>query len=115
MPFGHRRLDADDLPVESPFQRAGQPARQARQVPRAVVPVPVVLELVERHGGEIPQDPKAFSALPGVGAYTVAAVMSIAFDLDLAAVDGLRSQVLMRMQAMLAPEEKIERAVIYFL
>ncbi|UXR68961.1 MULTISPECIES: A/G-specific adenine glycosylase [unclassified Staphylococcus] len=45
-------------------------------------------EVVEKYDGVVPKDPDAFLALKGVGPYTQAAVMSIAFDLPLATVDG---------------------------
>ncbi|UXR77720.1 MULTISPECIES: A/G-specific adenine glycosylase [unclassified Staphylococcus] len=45
-------------------------------------------EVVEKHHGVVPDEPDAFLALKGVGPYTQAAVMSIAFDLALATVDG---------------------------
>ncbi|QLK86368.1 A/G-specific adenine glycosylase [Staphylococcus sp. 17KM0847] len=45
-------------------------------------------EVVTRYNGEIPPNPEQFAALKGVGPYTQAAVMSIAFDLPLATVDG---------------------------
>jgi A/G-specific adenine glycosylase len=56
--------------------------------------------LLERHRGEIPNDPQAFGALPGVGPYTVAAVMSIAFNHDLAVIDGNVRRVLSRWIAL---------------
>ncbi|MHC4830444.1 MAG: HhH-GPD family protein, partial [Planctomycetota bacterium] len=40
----------------------------------------------DEHGGRVPRDAEAFRALPGVGAYTEGAVMSIAFDRPLPAV-----------------------------
>ena len=43
--------------------------------------------VVERHGGELPGDADALRALPGVGAYTAAAVRAFAFDRDDAAID----------------------------
>lgn len=43
--------------------------------------------LVERHGGEIPQDLEAVRALPGVGRYTAGAVLSQAFNLPAPIVD----------------------------
>ena len=46
---------------------------RARNLHRAV------RELVDRHGGVVPDDPVAFRALPGVGRYTAGAVLSIAF------------------------------------
>lgn len=41
-----------------------------------------------RHGGVIPEDRAAFLALPGVGDYIAAAVLSQAFNCPLAVVDG---------------------------
>jgi A/G-specific adenine glycosylase len=43
--------------------------------------------VVERHGGELPRDTCALRALPGIGAYTAAALRAFAFELDDAAVD----------------------------
>lgn len=43
--------------------------------------------VVERHGGQLPSDTAALRALPGIGAYTAAAVRAFAFELDDAAVD----------------------------
>ncbi|MCL6637766.1 MAG: A/G-specific adenine glycosylase [Alicyclobacillus sp.] len=45
-------------------------------------------QVVACHHGCIPADPVQFRALPGVGPYTAGAVMSIAFDLPVPAVDG---------------------------
>ncbi len=45
-------------------------------------------EITTRYGGQVPDDPAAFAALPGVGPYTAGAVMSIAFGRPLPAVDG---------------------------
>ena len=43
--------------------------------------------LVERHGGELPDDAEALSELPGFGPYTTAAVGSIAFGHPAPAID----------------------------
>jgi A/G-specific adenine glycosylase len=43
--------------------------------------------VVERHGGRLPPDTDALRALPGIGAYTAAAVRAFAFERDDAAVD----------------------------
>ncbi|MHC4391831.1 MAG: A/G-specific adenine glycosylase [Planctomycetota bacterium] len=51
----------------------------------------------DEHGGRVPRDAEAFRALPGVGAYTTGAVMSIAFDRPLPAVDGNVVRVLSRL------------------
>ncbi|MGI5918028.1 MAG: A/G-specific adenine glycosylase, partial [Anaerolineae bacterium] len=40
------------------------------------------------YGGRVPDDAIAFRALPGIGEYMVAAVLSIAYGHDLAAIDG---------------------------
>ena len=44
--------------------------------------------LCEQYGGEFPTDEKSLSALPGIGAYTVGAIRSIAFGERAPAVDG---------------------------
>jgi A/G-specific adenine glycosylase len=43
--------------------------------------------VVERHGGRLPSETAALRALPGIGAYTAAAVRAFAFELDDAAMD----------------------------
>jgi A/G-specific adenine glycosylase len=43
--------------------------------------------VMERHGGRLPRETDALRALPGIGAYTAAAVRAFAFELDDAAVD----------------------------
>jgi A/G-specific adenine glycosylase len=49
------------------------------------------------HQGRVPSEPAAFAALPGIGAYTAGAVLSIAFDLPLPALDGNVERVLTRL------------------
>jgi A/G-specific adenine glycosylase len=44
-------------------------------------------EVVARHGGTLPDDVASLRALPGIGAYTAAAVRAFAFERDVAAVD----------------------------
>jgi A/G-specific adenine glycosylase len=55
--------------------------------------------LVERHGGRLPDDLQALEALPGVGAYTAAALASIAFARPCPAVDGNVIRVVSRLLA----------------
>ncbi len=43
--------------------------------------------VVERHGGQLPRETDALRALPGIGAYTAAALRAFAFELDDAAMD----------------------------
>jgi A/G-specific adenine glycosylase len=59
--------------------------------------------LVERAGGRVPDRWEDFRALPGVGDYIAAAVLSIAFDRPHAVVDGNVKRVLARLLAIAAP------------
>lgn len=45
-------------------------------------------EVVQNYGGQVPVQPEVFKTLKGVGPYTQAAVMSIAFNHPLPTVDG---------------------------
>ncbi|MDQ0173099.1 A/G-specific adenine glycosylase [Paenibacillus tundrae] len=53
-------------------------------------------QVMELHGGEIPQDKQAVFALKGVGPYTAGAILSIAFNQPQPAVDGNVMRVLSR-------------------
>ena len=66
------------------YRRAENLKRSARRI---------VLE----HGGTIPRDFDALRALPGIGAYTAGAIMSIAFDRPYPALDGNARRFLMRL------------------
>jgi A/G-specific adenine glycosylase len=57
-------------------------------------------EIVTRFGGEFPRTLETALALPGVGRYTAAAVLSIAYDHPLAALDGNVARVLARLGAI---------------
>lgn len=57
-------------------------------------------EIVAGHGGEFPRDVDAALALPGIGHYTAAAVLSIAYDVPLAVLDGNVARVLARLEAI---------------
>jgi len=52
------------------------------------------------HGGEFPRELEAALALPGIGRYTAAAVLSIAYDVPLAVLDGNVARVLARLGAL---------------
>lgn len=54
-------------------------------------------KVVAEHGGQIPSDYDALRALPGVGEYTAAALLSIAFGQDYAVLDGNVRRVLCRL------------------
>lgn len=58
------------------------------------------LEIVERHGGAFPHTLESALALPGIGRYTAAAVLSIAYDVPLAVLDGNVARVLARIFAI---------------
>jgi A/G-specific adenine glycosylase len=55
--------------------------------------------VVREHAGRVPSEPAAFGALPGVGRYTVGAVLSIGFGAPLAVLDGNVARVLARLAA----------------
>ncbi|WP_458120224.1 A/G-specific adenine glycosylase [Paenibacillus sp. Z6-24] len=53
-------------------------------------------QVVERHGGIVPDTPEEISALKGIGPYTAGAVLSIAYNVPVPAVDGNVMRVLSR-------------------
>jgi A/G-specific adenine glycosylase len=57
-------------------------------------------EIVERHGGAFPRDLGAVLKLPGIGRYTAAAVLSIAYGAPYAVLDGNVARVLARLGAI---------------
>lgn len=57
----------------------------------------------ERHGGRFPQGEPELLALPGIGAYTAAAIRAIAFDQPASAVDGNVERVIARLYAIETP------------
>ncbi|GGL39533.1 A/G-specific adenine glycosylase [Phycicoccus endophyticus] len=69
--------------------RLGYPRRALRLREAAMV-------ILERHGGEVPADEDALRALPGVGAYTAAAVAAFAFGRRTVVVDTNVRRVLAR-------------------
>ena len=56
--------------------------------------------VVERHGGCFPTSEATLATLPGIGAYTAAAIAAIAFDVRAAAVDGNVERVVARLFAV---------------
>jgi A/G-specific adenine glycosylase len=62
--------------------------------------------VVERHGGELPSDPQALRALPGLGPYSAGAIASIAFGLPEPIVDGNVVRVLSRAFGLRGDPEK---------
>jgi A/G-specific adenine glycosylase len=59
--------------------------------------------LVERRGGRFPGDEAGLRELPGVGAYTAAAIAAIAFDRPATVVDGNVERVMARLFAVAEP------------
>jgi len=57
-------------------------------------------EIVERHGGEFPRNLEDALALPGIGRYSAAAILSIAYEEPLAVLDGNVARVLARIEAI---------------
>ena len=59
--------------------------------------------IVERHGGRFPQTEAELLTLPGIGAYTAAAIAAIAFDRKATPVDGNIERVIARLFAVEDP------------
>jgi A/G-specific adenine glycosylase len=55
------------------------------------------------HGGRFPEDEEALRRLPGIGAYTAAAIAAIAFGKRAVAVDGNVERVVSRLHAVKTP------------
>jgi A/G-specific adenine glycosylase len=60
-------------------------------------------EVVALYGGKFPADEAMLRALPGIGAYTAAAVAAFAFDLPATPLDGNIERVVARLFAVEAP------------
>lgn len=60
-------------------------------------------EVVACRGGKIPQTRRALLSLPGIGEYTAAAVLSMAFGKPVAAIDGNVLRVISRLFALRGP------------
>ena len=56
--------------------------------------------IVARHNSTFPEDHRAVLALPGIGKYTSAAILSIAYDQKLAVLDGNVARVIARLLAI---------------
>jgi A/G-specific adenine glycosylase len=59
--------------------------------------------VVERYGGKFPPSEAALRELPGIGAYTAAAIAAIAFDRAATPVDGNIERVIARLYAIEVP------------
>ena len=74
--------------------------RRARNLHRAAQVV------VEEHGGEVPREPSALQTLPGLGRYTVGAILSLVDDQRLPILDGNVARVLARVFEVSGPPQK---------
>lgn len=85
-------LAHDPVAGVTALQRAGLKAG-------AQLAVRVVSELVERHGGQVPDDETALRELEGVGDYVCEAVLCFAFGRKAVLVDGTSARVSSRVDA----------------
>ena len=75
------------------------------------------VKVVEDYGGELPATHEGLLSLPGIGAYTAGAILSIAFEKPVPAIDGNVRRVMSRLMALRKPlrepsvQKKIEKAV----
>lgn len=64
--------------------------------------------VVREYGGQFPLEPNTARSLPGIGPYTVAAILSIAADVPLATLDGNVRRVLARLNdSEAAPGDRV--------
>jgi A/G-specific adenine glycosylase len=59
--------------------------------------------VLERHGGQFPASESALRELPGIGAYTAAAIAAIAFDQPTTPIDGNIERVVARLYGVATP------------
>lgn len=72
---------------------------------RAVALHEAARRIVVEHDGEVPSDPTALRALPGIGPYTASAVASIAFGAHVAAIDTNVRRIVARSRFGSEPDE----------
>lgn len=90
---------ADQQEVLKLWEGLGYYAR-ARNLHRAAQIV------VAEHGGELPAERKALAALPGIGDYTVGAILSLAYNQPEPILDGNVKRVLSRLADIATPIEE---------
>ncbi len=69
------------------------------------------ITVARRHGGRFPRGAAALRELPGVGAYTAAAIAAIAYEEPCVAVDGNVERVISRLYALREPRQALKREV----
>jgi A/G-specific adenine glycosylase len=67
--------------------------------------------VVERHGAVFPADEAGLRALPGIGAYTAAAIAAIAYDAAVLPIDGNVERVIARLYAVESPLPAAKRDI----
>lgn len=65
-------------------------------------------KIMREYNGRIPQDAKALKMLPGIGVYTSAAILSLAFNEDVPVLDGNAERVVARISDMDQPVKTSE-------
>ena len=68
-------------------------------------------KIVADHGGRFPENEAELLRLPGIGAYTAAAVAAIAFDRPAIVVDGNVERVIARLRALETPLPAAKKAI----
>lgn len=68
--------------------------------------------IVERYGGQVPATKEELSTLPGLGAYTVAAILGIAYEQDVVTIDANVERVFSRLLNIETPVKKHPAASI---
>ena len=68
--------------------------------------------MVERHGGSIPSSQEELSALPGLGNYTVAAILGIAYEQNIVTIDANVERVFSRLLNIDSPVKKNPAAAL---
>ncbi|MEX2648442.1 MAG: A/G-specific adenine glycosylase [Alphaproteobacteria bacterium] len=90
---------ADEAEVLAAWAGLGYYARARRLIKCARA-------VAERHGGRFPSEEAGLRALPGIGAYSAAAIAAIAFDRPAVVVDGNVERVMARLFAISEPRPK---------
>ena len=68
--------------------------------------------MLEQHGGRVPDTLEALSALPGLGDYTVAAILGIAYEQDIVSIDANVERVFSRIMNIDSPVKKNPAAAV---
>jgi A/G-specific adenine glycosylase len=78
---------------------------------RAVSLHRAAVEIVRAYGGDVPADAATLGELPGIGAYTAAAVASIAFGVPVPAIDTNVRKVIARLAFGVEPHEVVDAEI----